>query len=364
MQKDQLRNFNPNHLHGCHPLDLRSFFGDSSFNLIVKKPKDPFPPTSPRLILLERILGDISRSDLPSKEYFSEYMRQKYRRNCKPNTLRQAAGSLTQLLSFYRDTGKQHLEQMTREDIEAFIEGLQDRGLKPDTVRTRLCAVYAFVRFLIEKKIVSYELLERRIKLKLPDRLPRAIDSGDLKQLLSVIDKVRDRALILLLLRTGMRIGELLDTKVHDVDLNNHRILIYEAEKNSVGRVVYYSDDAKEALLSWLRVRNTFKENLFYGQGDKPLCYEAARCMFNKYLEKAGLLYSSYTLHCLRHTFATDLLNARMPLECLRVLLGHTSLEVTRIYARLTDKTREHEYFMAMERILKGDSDGDDPCDY
>jgi hypothetical protein len=138
MQKEQLRNINPNHLYGCHPFDLRSYFGESSFCLIVKKPKDPFPPTSPRLILLESILGDISRRDLPSKEYFSEYMRQKYRRNCKPNTLRQAAGSLTQFLSFYEDTGKQHLEQMTREDIEAFIEALQDRGLTPNTVRTRL----------------------------------------------------------------------------------------------------------------------------------------------------------------------------------------------------------------------------------
>jgi integrase/recombinase XerD len=364
MQREQLQNINPNHLYGCHPFDLRSYFGESSFCLTVKKPKYTSSPISPRLIYLERILDDISRRDLQSKEYFSEYMRQKYRRNCKANTLRQAAGSLTQFLSFYLNKGKKYLEQMTREDIEAFIEALQDRGLTPNTVRTRLCAVYAFIRFLIEKKVVSYELLERRIKLKLPDRLPRAMDPGDLKQLLSVIDNIRDRALLLLLLRTGMRIGELLNTKVHDVDLNNHRILIYEAEKNSVGRVVYYSDDAREALLSWLRVRNTFKENLFYGQGHKPLCYEAARSMFNKYLEKAGLLYSGYTLHCLRHTFATDLLNARMPLECLRVLLGHTSLEVTRIYARLTDKTREQEYFMAMDRILKGESDADDPCDY
>ena len=86
--------------------------------------------------------------------------------------------------------------------------------------------------------------------------------------------------------------------------------------------------------------------------------------IFIKYLDQAGLAHSRYTLHCLRHTFATDLLNARMPLECLRVLLGHTSLEVTRIYARLTDKTREQEYFMAMERILRGESDGNDACDY
>ncbi len=101
---------------------------------------------------------------------------------------------------------------------------------------------------------------------------------------------------------------------------------------------------------------------LFYGQGKKnlSLCYGAARMMFIKYLNKAGLQYSGYSLHCLRHTYATDLLNARMPLECLRVLLGHTNLEVTRRYARLSDKTREEEYFSAMESILKGEPDADD----
>ncbi len=86
--------------------------------------------------------------------------------------------------------------------------------------------------------------------------------------------------------------------------------------------------------------------------------------MFNKYLQKAGLQYNSYTLHCLRHTFATDLLNARMPLECLRVLLGHSNLEITRRYARLSDKTREEEYFTAMDRILKGDDDAHDECNH
>ncbi len=363
MHRDRLRDINPNRLHGCHPADLSDHFVNQ-FHVRVKKPKKPLPAISSRLRLLERVLSDISGSDLPAKNHFTEHMRHKYRYNCKSSTLRATASSMKQFLSFYQETGKQHIEQMTREDIEAFTESMQDRGLKPNTVSTKLRIIYAFVRFLIEEKVLGYELLERRIKIKLPDRLPRAIDPENLKQLLSVIDKVRDRAMILLLLRTGMRIGELLQTRVHDVDLNNQRILIYEADKNGAGRVAYYSDDAEEALLSWLRIRNTINENLFYGQGRSSLSYEAARCMFNKYLEKAGLYHSGYTLHCLRHTFATELLNARMPLECLRVLLGHSSLEVTRIYARLTDKTREHEYFMAMERILQGETDADDPCDY
>ena len=146
-----------------------------------------------------------------------------------------------------------------------------------------------------------------------------------------------------------------------DVDRINELIDRFDLEGVSP---LYSAEDAQEALLSWLKIRNAFKENLFYSQHRNSLSYEAARCIFIKYLEKAGLSYSGYTLHCLRHTFATDLLNARMPLECLRVLLGHTSLEVTRIYARLTDKTREQEYFMAMERILKGETHADDPCDY
>ena len=364
MQKELLSHTNPNYLHGCYPLDLSDYFGESPFSLIVKQPQTLSQQISARLSLLKRILSGIYASDFPSKDYFAQYMRQKYRRNCQPNTLRQAATSLTQFLAFYRDSGKQHLEQMSREDIEAFIEYQQDRGLKPGSVRTRLCAVYAFIHFLIENKVLGYELLERRIKVKLADQLPRAMDAQDVKQLLSVIDDVRDRALILLLLRTGMRIGELLNTKVHDVDLNNQRILIYQAAKTGLGRVVYYSGDAQSALLSWLKSRNSFKEMLFYAQGRPSLGYEAARGMFNKYLQKAGLSYSGYTLHCLRHTFATDLLNARMPLECLRVLLGHTSLEITRIYARLTDKTREREYFAAMDRILKGEADADNQCDY
>ncbi len=77
-----------------------------------------------------------------------------------------------------------------------------------------------------------------------------------------------------------------------------------------------------------------------------------------KYLKKAGLTHKGYTVHSLRHTFASELLNAGMRLEHLQKLMGHTSAEVTRRYARLTDKTRKEEYFKAMHKIERGDIDG------
>ena len=72
------------------------------------------------------------------------------------------------------------------------------------------------------------------------------------------------------------------------------------------------------------------------------------------YITKAELTHKGYTPHTLRHTFATELLNAGMRLECLQVLLGHRNIEETRRYARLTDKTREEEYFKAMAIVEKG----------
>jgi site-specific recombinase XerD len=89
------------------------------------------------------------------------------------------------------------------------------------------------------------------------------------------------------------------------------------------------------------------------------MSYAATRYMFVKYIERAGLAHKGYTLHCLRHTYASELLNAGMPLECLQQLLGHNSADVTRRYARLTDRTREDEYFKAMAIIERGDLDGD-----
>ena len=119
-----------------------------------------------------------------------------------------------------------------------------------------------------------------------------------------------------------------------------------------------YSNDAVDALKAWYQKRDPKKGVVFYAQGRDRMSYANARLIFRKYLKKAGLSHKNYTLHSLRHTNASSLLNAGMPLECLRELLGHNSVEVTRRYAKLTNKTRMFEYFKAMAKIEKGEIDG------
>jgi len=270
--------------------------------------------------------------------------------------LRNSLIAIDQFLDFITRAGKTHLEEITREDLGAWIEHGQDRGLKASTVKMRLRTLNAFLRYLIERDVIRPEVLSRRMIIKVPDSLPRAMDPEEIRHLISVIDTIRNRAMILVLLRTGMRIGELLNTLVSEVNLKERKIEIYEAEKTRIGRVVYLSDDAIGALKAWLKKRDPHKAYLFYGQGRHMLTYPAARAMFVKYLDRAGLSHKGYSLHCLRHTCATELLNAGMRLECVQQLLGHSSIEMTRRYARLTDKTREEEYFRAMSIIERGET--------
>ncbi len=307
---------------------------------------------------LEKLLAKLKGEDLPGVGFAEQYLLHLYGRNRRANTLELNYTSISFFLKFLKMEGMAHLEGVSRKHLEAFIEHEQNRGLKPVSIRGRLGSIKAFLRHLIEEDVVRHEVLSRSVSVKVPDALPRAIAPEDVRQLLSVIDNVRNRALVLMLLRTGMRIGELLALRVQDIDLKEQKVFIYEAKKTGMGRVVYFSSDAKDALVAWLNQKDPREDVLAYGKKYESITYAAARQMFAGYLKKAGLLHKDYTLHCLRHTFASELLNAGMRLECLQPLLGHTSLEVTRRYARLTDKTREEEYFRAMSLIEKGEIHG------
>ncbi len=308
---------------------------------------------------IDRILQRLSVLDLPAKEHLERYMRHKWRLNHKRKTLNGSFNSARLFLDFYGKSGKSEIEKVDRTDLEAFIEHEQDRGLRITTVRTRLAFLMAFLHFLMEQDIIPVSVLKRGIRLKLPETLPRAIHPADIRKLISVIDNVRDRALILLLLRTGIRIGEALGLRLNDLDVQDRKVHLFQGEKNSMGRVVYLSEDALFALKRWLQERDKDqdKEFLFYGHHGH-ICYSTGRSLFVKYLKKAGLDQKGYTIHRLRHTCASELLNAGMRLECVQQLLGHQDIEVTRRYARLTDTTREQEYFRAMAVIEKGEIDG------
>ena len=173
--------------------------------------------------------------------------------NHKPKTIESSFTSIMSLSPVLWNIRQKDITDLERSDLEAFVEHEQDRGMNISTVKTRMASIVAFLHFLMEQDILSPAVLKKTIRLKLPDMLPRAMNPKDVKKLIEVIDDARDRALILLLLRTGMRIGEALGLTVNDIDLKEKKVRLMEGEKNNMGRVVYLCHDALFALKRWCR---------------------------------------------------------------------------------------------------------------
>jgi hypothetical protein len=169
--------------------------------------KDPIGPGSKQPVI-EKYIQQLGRFGQP---HVQEYLYDLKRRNCRPNTLRSNFTTWMIFCSYLKRRGRTSLETVTRDDLSSFIEHEQDRGMQPNTVHTRIRLLYALLKFLVDREVVPADLLTRKLRLKVPEALPRALEPEDVQQLLAVITHERDRALILVLLRTGMRIGELLD---------------------------------------------------------------------------------------------------------------------------------------------------------
>jgi integrase/recombinase XerD len=307
--------------------------------------------------ILDRWTKRITTSGLPGNQFVTEYLHGKYIKNLSFHTIDHAGGVILAFMHFLNKE-RSSILTLTRNDISAFVEHEQDRGLKALSVISHLRVVYAFIMYLVDHEVITPEAMKPKIRIQEPDALPKAIPKEDIGHILDAVASVRDRALIMLLLRTGVRIGELLEVKLEDIVLHDQKILIYIGSKNYEGRAVYYSTDAEQALKHWLRIRDKTKRYLFYGRSDKPLSYVAAWGVMRKTLERAGLIDKGYSPHSLRHTFATDMINAGMRVEVLQQILGHQDIEMTLRYARLSDRRREEDYYRAMAIIeRRGESD-------
>lgn len=309
--------------------------------------------------ILDRWITRITASGFAGREIVVAYLREKYIKNLSHHTIDSSGGTILAFLRFLDRQGSSLLT-LTRGDIGAFVEYEQDKGLKAVSIIYHLRVIYAFVAYLVEQQLTAPELITSKVRMQEPDALPKAIADEDIKALFAAVHSIRDRALLILLYRTGMRIGELLQVKVDDIILPEQTILLYVGSKNYEGREVYYSSDAEQALKDWLRTRDKTKRYLFYGRSDQPLSYGSAWAVMRKALERAGLSDKGYSLHSLRHTFATDMINHGMRVEVLQKILGHQDIEMTMRYARLSNQRIEEDYYRAM-RIITGEGESDEP---
>jgi site-specific recombinase XerD len=247
------------------------------------------------------------------------------------------------------------IEAVTHKKLLAYLDHLLDRGLKPKTINCHLDSIRGFYHYLMEEEQVQMvHPVKRGYALRLSRPLPRHLKDEEVGRLFKVIHDRRDRALVMLMLRCGLRVEEVARLKLAALDLRRRQLFVHQG-KGAKDRVVYLSNDAYEALVQYLRVRpaNRVREVFLVAKGrcrGKAISVRGIQKRLEHYARQARLKVSC---HQLRHTMATQLLNADAALVTIQDLLGHTRIKTTQRYCRVSNLKVQRDYHQAMAVVLQ-----------
>jgi integrase/recombinase XerD len=229
-------------------------------------------------------------------------------------------------------------QQVSGKNINEFISNLFNSGLKSSSINRKISSIKHFYLFLSKKKIIKYSPADEIETPKQEKYLPISMSEDEVERLLSspnsnrIIER-RDKAMIEILYATGMRISELVNLKLTDVDFNRSVLKVFG--KGSKERLVPYGEKAAEALDIYLRDRKrSDSKNVFLSNRGSQITRGAFWQRIKIYIKRENLK-SSISPHTLRHAFATHLLNRGADLRSVQILLGHSDLSTTQIYTHI-----------------------------
>ena len=246
------------------------------------------------------------------------------------------------------------IDTVGHKDILAYIDHLYEKRLLPKTINSYLDSIRGFYNYLIfEEQLRIDHPVKPGYAARVPEPLPRYLKDEDVNRFFNVIKKKRDRAMFMIMLRCGLRVEEVANLTVRALDLPRSQLLVVDG-KGAKDRVVYISNDAREVLQSYLktrygmRVRNIFlvEKGVYKG---KPISVRGIQKRMEYYSKKSGVKVSC---HQLRHTMATQLLNADADLVTIQDLLGHTRIRTTQRYCRVSNLKVQRDYHKAMAVLM------------
>jgi site-specific recombinase XerD len=245
------------------------------------------------------------------------------------------------------------LLEVTRQEIGLYVDDLIRKRRRPKTMTCHLQTIRLFFDYLINEQGQSMLNPVTRISLRLPQPLPRHLKDDQVSRLFAVIKDLRDRAMFMLMLRCGLRVQEVAQLTVDALEHQRRQIFVFKG-KGGRDRVVYMSEDARSALLAYLEKRSSKAKGLFLVQKGplrgKPLSVRGIQKRIEYYARKSNL---NVSCHRLRHTMATQLLNADADLTTIQDLLGHGQITTTQRYCRVANLKVQRDYYKAMEAVLQ-----------
>jgi site-specific recombinase XerD len=268
--------------------------------------------------------------------------------NYSPKTLRAYGADLRQFLSW---VAKNRVDweipkRFSRVDIEGFMSYLAGQQMTGVTRVRKLAALRKFFTFLEENRIIAGNPAITVKGARREQKEPGILYKEQYKALLyEASDHVRDYAIIMTFLQTGIRLSELVNLCVDDVDFE-HRLLSVRQGKGKKDRQIPLVDEAVKALRNYSRYRNTeliLDDDIFFlAKNGTSLNVSSVKYLVAKYVKKAGIR-KKVSVHTLRHTFGAHKADKQMGIATLQELMGHKKKETTLKYIHLAKTNLRQE---------------------
>ncbi len=273
------------------------------------------------------------------------------RKNYSPHTLRNYLNRLKHFLVWLSVP----LETARPGDVKYYIDFLLEKRLSAQSINGHLFVIRSFYDYLRDEEgLVLDNPVIRGMALRVASPLPRHLRDNDVVTLFASITKSRDMAMFMLMLRCGLRVEEVANLTLGAIDYRRHQIMVRDG-KGGKDRVVYISNDAADALAAYLRIRpETNEQKIFLVEKGtykgRPISIRGIQKRIEYYSKKSGIPASC---HQLRHTMATQLLNADIALATIQALLGHTKIKTTMRYCKLSNLKAQRDYFKAVSVVME-----------
>ncbi len=288
-------------------------------------------------------------------KYLEEYLHYlKYERNYSDDTLSSYEKDILEYLEFI-DDNDYHILKVRYNDIKKFLKILNDKKNKATTLARKLSSLRGFYKFLMRNNYTStnpFTLIKTPKKEK---KLPRFFYYNELEELLSIPDITtplgqRDKAILEVLYASGMRVSELVNVKISDINDEEIKVL----GKGAKERITRIGEYAKEALDLYLKdgyqsLNSQNSNYLFLNKNGGKLTTRGIRYILDRIINKTSIS-KKISPHMLRHSFATHLLNEGCDILSVQELLGHESLSTTAIYTHVTTDRLKEVYYKTHPR--------------
>ena len=257
----------------------------------------------------------------------------------------------------FLDFNKNNIRNIDKDTVNKYMQYLYDKNISRSTISRKLSSLRSFYNYLYKNNIVDKNYFTSIKNPKKENSLPKFVKDIDIDKMFNIPDirrpiGQRNLLIIRMLYATGVRVSELVNIKITDIDINERTIKIFG--KGSKERIVVFGNNTKEILLLYLNngrykltKRNT--DYLFLNKDGEKLSDRYVRKIIDDIIIKASITMH-ISPHMLRHTFATDMLNNGADLVSVKDLLGHESLNTTSIYTHVSDDKIREIYNMAHPR--------------